>query len=77
MTPEERSLIKALTLVWPRGLGHEVDSEGDRQWREVGGRLIEVAVIERNQSETVGLVEYRLADDFVAEIGGTSRPEDN
>jgi hypothetical protein len=75
LTEQERTLVHALYLVHPAGLGHELDGAGDRQWREVGERLIEADVIERNECDAG--VEYRLSDNFRDLLGWTPTPHLN
>jgi hypothetical protein len=85
LTRKERAFVDALRLVYPGGLGYRLDSAEDRQTEEDARRLIEAAVVERiketapitDTGETADAAVYRLTGDFVGNVGGTPRPQDN
>jgi hypothetical protein len=84
MNRKESAFLDFLRQLWPSGAGYPLDSPGDRQTEEDAKRLIEAGVVER--VEETGMTDagavavaavYRLTADFVGDVGGTSRPQDN
>jgi hypothetical protein len=84
MNRQERALVDLLTKLWPNGAVHRLDGDGDRQWRSAAQRLIEAEVVKRLEEadvevdgETVDIAVYRLEEDMIRSIGGTSTPHLN
>jgi hypothetical protein len=86
LTEKEYAFLNAVKRVWPGGFGYPLNGVADRQTAEDVKRLIERDIVERieqtgqvvaDTGEVVDSATYRLTDDFVGDVGGTPRPQDN
>ena len=74
-TDQERAILNALRKAWPAEAAYPLGSPADRDFEAAATRLLAARVIQRNEIADAAL--YKLADEFVADFGGTTRPQDN